>query len=207
MKEIFILTKNISAHEQQIGWGGLSFHQINSTTFGVGTDVINMVDVKEMVEVLEHLVIDQLKLCFEALPGTPQLLTGKAMLLPIDDDQNDIASFVVRWLGADGSVKHASSEDLGSKLATKLKALTKDEAKKWLDQYYMLNKYSEVLILLGSQIRTTQLRAMTLRSGVNAPRSVKFIPCLRSEDNVCCKAICLTEKQKVGSGGSSGEWA
>ncbi|GMI52845.1 hypothetical protein ScalyP_jg11102, partial [Parmales sp. scaly parma] len=114
------------------------------------------------------------------------------------------ASFVVRWLGADGSVKHASSEDLGSKLATKLKALTKDEAKKWLDQYYKLNKYLEVLILLGSQIRTTQLRAMTLRSGVNAPRSVKFIPFVRSEDNVCCKAICLTEKQKVGSGGSSG---
>jgi len=207
LKEVFILSKKITTYEQKMGWDGLSFHVLNETTFSVGTNIINMVDVKEMVDTLEHFVIDQMSHCFGSLPGIDQLLKGNARLHLIDDNKNTDASFTLKWAGTDRVVNHASSKDLGSELTAKLKTLKKKEATKWLDHYCLLNKYLEVVILLGSQIRATQLRAMPLRSAYSAQRSVKFFPSLLFPDKVCCKTICFTQKIKFGPGELSGEWA
>ena len=199
MKELFVITAKVrSFHSFSVG---KELIEISPGTFSVATCIISLKDVAGIFDILEGFVMDSACACFYSL-GTAmkKLLMGDAQVIVDDSDRRDRPSFSLKFLNQRGRVELTSGEALAALLESKLKRLGEAPAKEWLEEYYKLMKYLDVLGQMAGQIRGTQWRNMTLVDVNNVQRSIRYFNFAKTDDGVGFKAVALTEKYKLGVG-------
>ena len=134
-------------------------------------------------------------------PGVPALLLGDGAVDIDDSDSRIGASATIRWWvegegEGEGSGGVYSMSFMEKKLEEYLKAMTVEDAKKWLRGYLILLTRVNAFVLFFAETRGAQLQVTELEDGADGVRGSRFWNHTKSDCGCACVGGVATMKIK-----------